>query len=140
MKEKLKNIFNLSKIFIKENENILLNKINKKSLMFWIYVVLIFALTYLSSEIVTYIKRMGKPEIFINGVLLFINILVIIRTILVSLNVFYFSKNIENILHLPLKPIEILIAKFNTLLFMNYQIELIFGIIPLLIYGLYLNI
>ena len=141
MREKIKNIFNLSKIFIKENENKirLINnrKIDKTSGMFWIYIILLFGIIYISSEVVSYIINLGKPEIFLSGFLLFLNILILIRTTIVSINVLYFSKDIENILHLPIKPLEILIAKFMTILLMTYELETIFGLIPLLLYGIY---
>ena len=143
MKDKLKNIFNLSKLFIRENDvnlkiiNMETKKINKKSVLFWIYVVLFFGIFYISSEVISYMVKIGKPEIFINGFLLFLEILIIMRTVMVSMNVFYFSKDIENILHLPIKPIEILISKLNTIIFMNYELEIIFGIIPFFIYGIY---
>ena len=143
MNEKLKNVFNLSKLYIKENDaslkiiNFETKKINKKSFLFWIYVVLFFGIIYLSSEVISYVIKIGKPEIFLNGFLLFLDILIIMRTIMVSLNVFYFSKDIENVLHLPIKPIEILGSKFNTILFMNYEFELIFAVVPLFIYGIY---
>ena len=141
MENSFKNIFNLSKIFIKENQNNFKlinekNKINKKSILFWIYIILFFGIFYISNEIVDYTVKIGKPEIFLNVFLLFLEVLIIIRTIMMSTNVFYFSKEIENILHLPFKPLEILISKFNTILFMNYEIELIFGLIPLAVYGL----
>ena len=42
-----------------------------------------------------------------------LGILLIFQTIMLSTNIFYFSKDIENILHLPFKPVEILISKFN---------------------------
>ena len=143
MKDKLKNIFNLSKLYIKENDasieliNMQTKKINKKSYLFWVYIILFFGITYLSSEIISYAVKIGKPEIFLNGFLLALEILIIIRTIMVSMNVFYFSKDIENILHLPIKPIEILVSKFSTILFMNYEFELIFALAPLFIYGIY---
>ncbi len=143
MESKLKNIFNLSKLYIKENDaslniiNTETKKINKKSYLFWVYVILFFGITYLSSEIISYAVKIGKPEIFLNGFILVLEVLIIIRTIMVSMNVFYFSKDIENILHLPIKPIEILISKFCTILFMNYEFELIFALVPLFIYGSY---
>ena len=143
MKDKLKNIFNLSKLYIKENDaslniiNMETKKINKKSYLFWIYVIIFFGITYLSSEIISYAIKIGKPQIFLNIFLLALEILIIIRTIMVSMNVFYFSKDIENILHLPIKPIEILISKFSTILFMNYEFELIFALAPLFLYGRY---
>ena len=143
MNVKLKNVFNLSKLYIKENDasfSIIDSKtkrIQKKSLLFWVYFVLFFAIIYLSSEVISYTIKIGKPEIFLNGFLLFLEMLVIIRTIVVSLNIFYFSKDIENILHLPIKSIEILISKLSTMLFMNYEIELIIAVVPLFIYGKY---
>lgn len=143
MKDKLNNIFNLSKLFIRENDvnlkiiNMETKKINKKSVLFWVYVILIFGLFYISSEVISYMVKIGKPEIFINGFLLFLDFLIIIRTVMVSMNVFYFSKDIENILHLPIKPIEILISKLSTIIFMNYELEILIGIIPFFIYGIY---
>ena len=145
MIDKLKNILNLSKLYIKENDlslkiiNMKTRRFNKKSVLFWVYVILFFGAFYVSSEVVEYTRKIGKPEIFLNGFLLFIEILVIIRTVVVSMNVFYFSKDMENVLHLPIKPIEILISKLNTLLFMNYELELIFAAVPLLNYGIYNN-
>ena len=145
MLDKLRNIINLSKLYIKENDPSLkiidmkTKKFNKKSILFWVYLILFFGTFYISSEIVQYTKRIGKPEIFLNSFLLFIEILVIMRTVIISMNVFYFSKDIENVLHLPIKPIEILIAKLNTVLFMNYELELLFAAVPLLNYGIYNN-
>ncbi len=143
MESKLKNILNLSKIFIKENNNNLNiidkenNRFNTKSLMFWVFVVLFFGISYISYEIIYYLIRVGKPEIFLNGYFLFLGILLAFQAIMLTTNIFYFSKDIENILPLPFKPIEILISKFNTLLFMLYGTELIFGLVPFIIYGLY---
>lgn len=143
MKEKFKNIINLSTVYIKENNeslkifNFKTRKFNKKNIIFWTYVILLFGITYVSYEAVEYLKKIGKPEIFLNGYFLFLEIIIIFKTIMLSINVFYFSKDIENILYLPLKPVEILISKFNILLYMNYEIELMFGLIPFLIYGIY---
>ena len=138
------NILNLSKIFIRENnksfnfidwEN---KKINKYSFSFFAYILVFCALTYLSSEIISFCNKTGKPEIFLSAFFLIFNIMIIFRTIILSINIFYFSEDIQNILFLPVKPIEILIAKLNTVLFMNYEI-FIMGIIPLVFYAFYLN-
>ena len=143
MKESLKNINNLSKLFIKENDfrlNIIddeTKKINKKSINFWIYIVLIIGIAYISNKIIYYVVGIGKPDIFLNLLLSFTALLIFIRTIMISMNVFYFSKDIENYLHLPLKSIEILVSKFNTILYMNYELELLVALIPLIIYGIH---
>lgn len=139
------NIKNLTNIFIKDNNYYLKlfdyrnKKINKKSLMFWILVILIFAITYLSYEVMKFLVKINKPEIFINAYFLFSSILIIFQTIMVCTNIFYFSKDIENIIHLPLKPVEILISKFNTIVFMLYSTEIIFILIPLIVYGVFIN-
>ena len=144
MKESLKNILNLSRLFIKESSfrlNIIdeeTKKINKKSINFWIYMVLVIGITYVSNKIIYYVVESGKPDIFLNILLGFMAILILIRTIMISINVFYFSKDIENYLHLPLKAIEILIAKFNTILYMNYELELLIAFIPLVLYGIHI--
>lgn len=139
------NIKNLTNIFIKDNNYYLKlfdyknKKINKKSLMFWILVILIFAITYLSYEVMKFLVKINRPEIFINTYFLFSGILIIFQTIMVCTNIFYFSKDIENIIHLPLKPVEILISKFNTIIFMLYSTEIIFILIPLVVYGIFIN-
>ena len=139
------NIKNLTNIFIKDNNYYLKlfdyrnKKINKKSLMFWILVILIFAITYLSYEVMKFLVKINKPGIFIKSYFLFSSILIIFQTIMVCTNIFYFSKDIENIIHLPLKPVEILISKFNTIVFMLYSTEIIFILIPLIVYGVFIN-
>ena len=146
MIDKLKNIINLSKLYIKENDSSLkiidmkTKRFDKKSMLFWAYLILFFGVFYISLEFVQYTIKLGKPELFLNSFLLFIEFLVIFRTIIVSMNVFYFSKDMENVLHLPIKPTEIIISKLNTLLFMNYELELLFAMVPLLNYGIYNNV
>ena len=56
MKNSLKNIKNLSTLFIKDNtykfDLFKNNKLNKKSSWFWIIVILFFGLSYLSIEVI----------------------------------------------------------------------------------------
>ena len=145
MLDKFKNIINLSKLYIKENDSSLkiidmtTKRFNKKSVLFWVYLILFSGVFYISLEFVQYTIKLGKPELFLNSFLLFIEFLVIFRTIVLSMNVFYFSKDMENVLHLPIKAVEIIISKLNTLLFMNYELELLFAVVPLFNYGIYNN-
>ncbi len=53
-------------------------------------------------------------------------------SIFYAMSVFYFSKDIESLLPLPLKPSEILAAKFTVTLFYEYLTELVF-LAPILI-------
>lgn len=145
IKNKLKKILKLSNIFLKdsfENLDIINNntqKLNKKSIFLWMFIVMFFALFYMSQKTIKFLLDRELGDTFLNIYFLIIAIFFIFQTILVVINVFYFSKDLEFILPLPLKPIEILIAKFITLLLRLYIFEMLFGIIPITMYGIYSN-
>lgn len=145
IKNKIKKILILSNIFLKDSYlefNIFdykKNKINKKSIYFWMTIILLFSLFFISQEIMKFLKPRGLSEVFLNLYFLLMSILIIFQTVLVCTNVFYFSKDIENILPLPITPIELLISKYITLISKIYFSEIIFGIIPIIIYGIYNN-
>lgn len=63
-------------------------------------------------------------------------IFLLFQASMTAINVYFYSKDLEYILPLPIKPREILLAKFNTLLVIVYIGEIVLGFIPLLIYGL----
>ena len=145
IKNKIKKILKISNIFLKDSfqELNIINynnkKLNKKSIYFWMIFILFFALFFVSQEVIKFLKPRGLSEIFLNIYFLFMSILIMFQTVLVCTNVFYFSKDIENILPLPITPIELLLSKFITLISKIYISESIFGIIPIIIYGIYNN-
>lgn len=145
IKNKLKKIIDLTKIFLKDsyqNMNIInkeKNKINKKSVYVWGMVIICLALFYISNEIISELRSIGQESIFLNIYFLILTVLIIFQTILVCTNIFYFSKDIEFILPLPIKSEELLIAKFCTLVCTLYISEIIFGIIPISMYGILTN-
>ena len=51
-------------------------------------------------------------------------------------SVFYYSRDIRNIIYLPIKPTEIVISKFNTVIVIMYFMESLLLLIPLLMYGI----
>ena len=61
---------------------------------------------------------------------------ILIQSIFSSISLLYFSKDNEYILPLPVKPSQIIIAKTNIILFIEYFIEIIIGFIPLILYGI----
>ena len=63
---------------------------------------------------------------FIGIFLLGLALLTIIQSIISATNVFYFSKDLDYILPLPLKPREILISKLNIILVTEYVICLLY--------------
>ena len=142
MNKKIKNIFNLTKIFFKnsfQNPYIIdpkTNKINKKSIFVWLILIVMVGISFLSYEVINELVKVGQPILFLNSFfLLFINI-IIFQIILASTNVYFFSKDLEVLLPLPLKSEELLISKFNTIVVNLYFSELIFAFFPLIIYGI----
>lgn len=141
----MKKIISLSKVFIKEfYQNLPIfdkqeKKFNKKSMFFWLIAIAFFGITYVSYEIIVFLKDVGQEKIFLNMYFFILALFLLFQTILVCANIFFFSKDIEKVLHMPIKPVELLLAKFNTLLCMLYISEGILGIIPLTLYGLLTN-
>ena len=140
----IKNIFLLTKIstinYI-QNINIIDKKenkinINKKSTYFWIILILVIAITFISNKTIKLLQGIGKEDIFLNIYFSFMFILLVIQSILICPNVYYFSKDVEVLLPYPIKPVEMFISKFNTMLIMLYVTELIFMLIPMIMYGI----
>ena len=138
----IKKINNLTKIFIKDYYNNLniFNKKNKKvnikNIYVWLILILIISITYLSLEIITYLSKTGNPALFLKIYLPIVATIFIYQLIALICGVFYYSKDIKDILFLPLKPLEILIAKLNTVIAIMYFMEGLMLLIPLTMYGL----
>ena len=137
----VKKIIELSKIFVKDyfqklnifNED---KKLNKKSIFTWLIIILIIAICFLSYKIINWLDLRGQAILFLKIYLPIIATIFMFQAILICTNVFFFSKDLEHILPLPIKPIELLIAKFNNVIIITYMMELLFLALPLLIYGL----
>ena len=144
-KIKTRKIIDLIKIFLKDSYqnidifNMETKKINKKSIFLWMLAILFVALLFISDKIIKLLVSKGQEEIFLNIYFLILAILMMFQTILVCTNVFYFSKDLEFVLPLPIQPIELLIAKYGTLLSKLYVSEIAFGLTPILIYGIRTN-
>lgn len=142
IKDNIKIIKDLTNIFLKsayQDINIInkeTKKINKRSVFVWLILIVSLALFYISNEIIKALVSSGYPEVFLSIYFLVLAIFIMFQTILVCTNIFYFSKDIELILPFPIKPVNLLIAKFNTLICTLYVSEAIFGIIPICIYGI----
>lgn len=132
----IKKISSLTRVFCKEYF-LNLQVINKrKNILFWLIIILNIALAFISQKCIDFLGRYGQEQLFLDVLFLIINLIVITQTILSCANIFYFSKDLENVLPFPIKNIELLISKLNTVLCISYIMEIFFGIIPLLIFGL----
>ena len=138
----IKKIMELSKIFIKDyfqNLNIFntdTKKINKKSVFSWLLIITIIAVTFFSFRTINWLNDRGQAILFLKVYLPIIATIFMFQAILICTNVFFFSKDLEYILPLPIKPIELLIAKFNNVISITYSMEILFLMIPLLMYGI----
>ncbi len=99
-------------------------------------IIAVLGLAFLSLKIIEFLQKTGEPQIFLNVYMLILSIIVIFQQILASTNVYYFSKDLEYILPFPIKPVELLIARFNLLISVSYVSMILFAFVPLLIYGI----
>ena len=138
----IKKINLLTKIFLKDyyqNLNIINkknNKINIKSTVTWLVIILVFAICYLSFNILKTLDNIGKPILFLKVYLPIVAMMMIVQLISLVCRIFYYSKDLEVVIPLPLKTIEILIAKLNTVIIIMYFLEAMFLLIPLVMYGI----
>ena len=112
------------------------NKINKKSPLFWMIVILAFGLIYISVYIIDKFNKVEAPEICLKIYFILITIIMLFQLIIMIINLLYYSKDLEYILPLPVKSTEILISKLYTIIGIMYLMEILFLIIPLVVYCL----
>ena len=138
----IKKIKILSNIFIKDYfQNLYIfnkdtQKINKKSGAAWLAIISVLTIGLLSYKIIDFLVQARQEILFLKIYLPILATVFIFQAILVCTNVFYFSKDLEYILPLPIKPIELLIAKFNNVISITYGMELLLLFAPLVIYGI----
>lgn len=138
----MKETLNLTKILLKSsfNKNLQEQSSKKSKISMTIFVSLaiiyvIGVLGYLCYETINTLKSINQEQVFLSICLIASIGVTFFRTILTSLNVLYFSKDIEFLLPLPIKPIKIVLAKFNVMLVSEYITELITFVVPFAIYG-----
>ena len=134
----------LTKIFIKNSSQPLLKSKKRKVLPQFVGVALILALLLSSigipfgifiGESYEAMESIGQQGIILGFALAIISIAIFMFGILYVLTVFYFGKDIEFLLPLPLKSSQILGAKFITVLIYEYLTELVFLVPVLVVYG-----
>ena len=142
----IKNILLLTKISIRnywENFNLFdekNKKINKKSIYVWLLLIVIVAITYLSNEILKTLDKYDQLEIFPNILFSLVMIIMLIQTIIASMNILYFSKDLEILLSMPIRTEELLLSRTNTIINILYGMEILLMLIPLILYGIYIMV
>lgn len=136
----LKKVFSLTKVFCKdyyERLPIIKSKDSTQGNLYRICsLIAIIGLGYLSYYIIDFLSKTGQSQIFLNAYLLIMAFIIMFQQIIASTNIYYFSKDLEYILPMPIKPLELLVARFNMLMGISYITLAMFALIPLIIYGL----
>ena len=143
----MKEIFILTKTLLKSSTNDSKKKELKKKKFFSkillyiiVYGYIIGFMTYISYETISGLILINNPSVFLN--ISFVGMLgfSVIQTMITSLNLLYFSKDLENLLPLPITPMKIVIAKINCLIISQY-VTLSLIILPgIIVYGKLLNL
>ena len=136
-----RNIYDLTKVFLissfHRGEN---RKKKNRILKYLLYGFLVIYLAGIcafgSYALINSLIAIRQEEVFVALVLMAIITLVLFTTIVSCMNVLYFSDDNRFILPLPLKPLEVLSAKLNTLLIYVYMEEALLGLVPILMYGI----
>jgi len=139
----MKEVILLTKVLLKSS----LNKTNdKKSNKIGILIIYFLAfsyiagiLAYISYESILTLLEIGQEILFLKLAFSGIIIFAIIQTLFTSLNLLFFSKDIENLLPLPISPIKIIMAKFNCLIVSQLLTVGVILIPILVVYGILLN-
>ena len=133
----------LSKILLKNSLNInngksKLKATAKKLLVFFAVAYIACVMGFLSVELINTLKTVNQTGIFLSLCLILTVAVSLIRSIISSLQLLYFSKDIEYLLPLPISALKIVLAKFNVIIISSYVLEIFTLAIPLIIYGIYM--
>lgn len=135
-----KKIFSLTKVLLKNSFQRYDDKKQRNKVATAILYIIVFGYVMalfgvFSFQIINTLKQINQESIFIGMFLMGVALFIIIQGMVSATNVFYFSRDLEYILPLPLKPREILISKLNVILITEYIVELLFAVVPIIIYG-----
>lgn len=135
----MKDIILLTKILFKESINTKKITFGKFLLFVFIYLYIAGLVGYVSYEIITSLIQINQQAVFLG--ICFVDVLVfeIVQTIFSSLNILFFSNDIQYLMPLPIKPIKIVIAKINCLIISQYIMELVLVLPAMILYGYLLN-
>ena len=127
----IRDYFRKLDIFNKETK-----KINKKSNLLWLLIIIVITISFLTFKVINWLNSVGQGVLFLKIYLPIIATILLFQGTLICTDAYFFSKDLEYILSLPIKPIELLIAKFNNIISISYVMEVLFLAIPLFIYGI----
>lgn len=138
----MKEIILLTKILLKSSTSDGKKDNEKKSKSFGrilffvlVYGYIIVFMAYISNSIITILLEAKKEEVFLNFAFTILLGLSVLQIIIASLNILYFSKDLDVLMPLPLTPIKIVVAKLNCLVISQYIISTLLVFPGLIVYG-----
>lgn len=142
----MKEIFLLTKVLLKSSasntkktDTKLVSKFFTFLTFLFVYVYLAGLMGYMTYKIFLTLRMFNQEKIFLNVFFIGIFGFSVFQTIFTSLNVLFFSKDIEALLPLPIKPYKIIMAKFNCLIISQYLMYAVAAIPVLGMYGYLCN-
>lgn len=122
----------------KRTDNPSKKKINWLSIIafFIVFGTISSVMIYFSYYVTKQLIAINQPYIFINILLLMNFVILFLKSIFESLNVLYFSKDLKLFLRMPIKPSDILHAKFINMIISEYEMEILMLAIPMVVYGI----
>ncbi len=136
-------VLRLTKIFLKNsfsdmNDKMGVSTKSKSRVLIYGLLFIYFAgiIIFFGYNLLDGLIEIHQESIFIGMILFMIFGLVAFQTIFSSINVLYFTKDNEYLLPLPLKPYQIILARTNVILLIEYIIVFLVGLVPLTMYGI----
>lgn len=115
----MKEIILLTRVLLKNALNKISDKKSGKIGMIIIYILAFGYLAgcfgYISYECILTLSEINQEVLFLKLAFSGIIVFAVIQTLFTSLNLLFFSKDIENLLPLPISPLKIIMAKINCL-------------------------
>lgn len=125
----MSNIISLTRVILKETlASLVVSKKKIWNVLFLLFLLiaavvpLFFVFTYLFENIIKLLHQVQQTGIIINLMLFLITLVILLFSLLHIPSVYYFSKDTESFLTLPVKPSEILTSKFIVILLFEYII------------------
>lgn len=134
----MKDVLLLTKVLLrgsKTKSNGKAGKFKKMMLMLFGFVYLMGFVGYACSEMVNALVLFEIEYVFLKFILMAMFTFFIMQSAIASLNILFFSKDIESLLPLPIKPYKIVMAKMNCLIVSEYLTSLMMLVPALVVYG-----
>lgn len=144
----MNNIFSLTKVFLKSSFYLFEDSKKKRGLsskvkgtLFLIFIGIcflptLFGIGFLTSYVCDMAAQLNMQNILPGLFLTIVSIATAIFALLYVINIFYFGNDNESIMHMPLKPYQILTARLITVLIYEYVTQILLVLVPIIIYGI----